>query len=64
MSDGQEAQREGNWAVVDDNVTQRRPVLKSPAEFILSVAEWHYQPSSPFSSRLTFSQAQLEDLLR
>ena len=47
ISDGQEAQRGDNRAVVDDNVTQRRPVLKSLAEFVSPGGEWHRQPSSP-----------------
>jgi len=57
MSDGQEAQREGNWAVVDDNVTQRRPVHKSPAEFVSPDGEWQNQPYSPISSQQIFSPA-------
>ena len=50
--------------VLDHNVTHRRPVLKSPVKFVSSEAEWHHQPSSPVNGQLTFSQAQLQDLLR
>jgi len=64
MSDGQEAQRGDNWTVINDNVTQRRPVLRSPAEFVSPGGQWHRQPSSPISGQLTFSPVQPEDLLR
>ena len=64
ISDGQEAQRGDSWTVADDNVTHRRPVLKSPAEFVSPSGEWHRQPSSPICGQLTFSPVQLEDLLR
>ena len=64
MSDGQEVQRGDNWTVLDDNVTHRRPVLKSPAEFVSPSVEWHRQPSLPISGQLTFSPVELEDLLR
>ena len=61
--EGQRTPAADSWGIQDVNVTRRRDVLKSPADFETTGVQRHLASSSD-DRELTLTQGQLEDVLR